>query len=137
MKTTKSNKPAALPPAPTTKCSKVSAHPPAPIQKPGKVTRSQIPPAPDIKHGVGYHIRQIVITAFPTILSNEIISATLIASGITGVKASTISTTKMDCLGTLKAAQELGKLIALEPSAIPADAPAALSEPPAEQVVHA
>jgi hypothetical protein len=47
-----------------------------------------------------------VITVFPTELSNEAINATLIASGITGTKKSTISTCKMDCVNTLKVAQE-------------------------------
>ena len=78
---------------------------------PTKAATSPTTPAkPEPKHGVGYHIRKIVITAFPTELSNEAINATLIASGITGIKKSTVATARMDCVHTLKVAQELGKL---------------------------
>ena len=91
--------------------------------------------------GVGYHIRKIVISAYPAELSNEAIDAELIALGITGTKKSTISTCKMDCVNTLKVAQELGKLklsngVAgnrIDGDTITADAPAASSEASAEQ----
>jgi hypothetical protein len=81
-------------------------------------SRPTTPPAkPEPKHGVGYHIRKIVIQAFPAELTNEAIDAALVAASITGTKRSTISTAKQDCLNTLKVAQELGKLTA---STVPA-----------------
>jgi hypothetical protein len=97
MKTTIKSKPTAA---------KAAASPkPAAAQKPSTPTT---PAKPEQKPSIGYAIRKICVTAYPTVLSNEIISATLIASGITGTKASTISTAKQDCINTLKVAQELG-----------------------------
>jgi hypothetical protein len=114
---------------------------PAPTKPaaPSKAATPATPAAkPEPKHGVGYHIRKIVITAYPTELTNEAINATLVASGIPNTKKSTIATAKMDCVNTLKVAQELGKLKLSNGVAehragtrtIAADAPA--SETPAE-----
>jgi hypothetical protein len=98
-------------------------------------TPSTPPAKPEPKRTTGYWIRRAIIAAYPNDITNEQIDAALVAAGIHNTKKSTISTAKMDCIHTLKVAQELGKLI-VNPAPVTAtgaSAPQSASEHPTEQ----